>query len=151
MRRLLFIIIGAVVLAGTGAWVWHTRTATPVHPVAAPFVAQKATLITEGPVTSNLAGGTHYIQLTISFGVMPAALTKVGAVPPGAGTAGTGNPALDAHILAAITALCRQTRYSTLGTPAGLRHFAEALHHVIAVYFPARSVGPVLLTSLVTQ
>lgn len=150
MRRLL-LAIAVVVLLGGGGFLWwhgHSRPASAADP---PYIAKQAVLITEGPVTSNLAGPVHYIQLTVSFGVMPAALAQVGGKPPSPGGSGTGNPTLDAHLLAAITLLCRQTSYASLQTTAGLRAFANRLHRAIAAQFPPSSVGPVLLTNLVTQ
>ncbi|MGC8489047.1 MAG: flagellar basal body-associated FliL family protein [Clostridia bacterium] len=153
MKRLLPMIAGLVVILG-GLAGWHFGLFGVQHRKAADppaFVLKQAVWITEGPITSNLAGSIHYISLTVSFPVMPQALQKAGGAPPAAGTTGTGSTALDSQIETAVTDLCRRTAYASLQTPTGMRDFRQALRRVIAPYFSPGTVGSVETPSLVTQ
>lgn len=121
--------------------------------VAAPYNPAKAVPVSFSSLQSNLAGGGHYINFSITFSVMPAALSTLGGKPSagGSGTSGTGNPDLDARIQNALLNLARSTSYATLNAPGGMSTFKSEASLVLQSIFGPDTIGHIYFPTFLTQ
>lgn len=121
--------------------------------VADPYNPSKAVPVSFTGLESNLAGGSHYINFSLTFSVMPAALATQGgnAGAGGGGTGGTGNSDLNARIQNALLSLARSTSYHQLNAPGGVSTFKSEVSLVLQSIFGPNTVGHIYFPSFLTQ
>lgn len=116
-----------------------------------PFNAADATVVTEGPIESNLGSAGHYVSLSLSFQVSTSALTAAGGLPGDSGSTGTGSPLLDARIDNLVTDILRATSYGTLAQSGGVSVLKASISTALQSVFGPGTIGAVYFNSLVTQ
>jgi flagellar basal body-associated protein FliL len=157
VRTGIIFVVGVVV--GAGALylgmpaVVHARAvaAAEAKVTPAPFNAADATVVTVGPIESNLASAGHYVSLSLSFQVSTRAFIAAGGSAGGAGSTGTGSPLLDARIDNLVTDILRATSYGALEQSGGVSVLKASISTALQSVFGPGTIGAVYFNSLVTQ
>lgn len=122
---------------------------------AEPFSSTKAVPVSYTGLQANLNGGGHYLSYSLTFSVMPQALTALGGVASsGSGSSsssGTGNTSLDAKIENDLISLAHSTSYAQLTAPGGEATFKAQVSVVLQSIFGPGTIGPIYFPSFMYQ
>jgi flagellar basal body-associated protein FliL len=120
---------------------------------AVPYNPLKAVPVSYTGIESDLDGGQHYVDFSLTFSVMPQALTTQGgaAQSSSSGTSGTGNALLDAKVENDLLNLARSTTYQQLSSPGGVDTFKAQVSVVLQSIFGPDTIGDVYFPSFLIQ